>query len=319
MLIPNEMYRDIERRMMPMIRRKAARFRGHQDMDDAIQEARIVLFKALQSYDYNRQPDLERFVGVCLNNAFAGQFSKDTAQRRMPRRTVNNGDGTHSLIPMPPVTFVDEYEVSAGGGGSPELSSLHKESEGVIGSIVDDAIKTLGEREQAVLLCFVSPPPEIDLVPEDPGFNLAVAEYLGINKNMLDWSLHRVRQTLLKTMRQGEFEGHVGQRVSGPDWPHLSHSSIWLDEELLSDTITAKGLSAEVRDTLEESTQRAARWSITYDWGEALFLRLGEAAATLIMVGRFNSKSGTLFGSQYGSQQIPVPWYQKCIRVLNGT
>lgn len=315
-MIPHTMYNDIERQLMPMIRRKAARLRGFMDMDDAIQEARLVLFRALQSYDYNRQPDLERYVGVCLNNAFAGQYNKATAQCRMPRRPALQTDGSYAKVPTLPASMDMEPQSQDQGPECVLESSMQKVD---VDLIIGATEALLSERERDVLLCFLQPPPGVKSVPGDSGFNLEVAAYLGMTKNMIDWTLHRVRQALLEVFRFSEFSEGIGKLVGGPGWPHLSHSPYWADTDMLEWTISDRGLDGKVRSEERQGIPGAERWSIVYDWGEALFLRFGETAASLVMEGRFNPVCGILFGSQHGSQAIPVPWYQRCMRAVNGT
>jgi hypothetical protein len=189
----------------------------------------------------------------------------------------------------------------------------------MVGAVMEAVELKLNERERSVLACFVQPPPSITTHPTEPGFNLQVAAHLGITKNMLDWSLHRVRQSLLEVMRAPEFAEHVGPITNGPGWPHLAHSDSWHDVPLVEQVISARGYDDEIKSEDRKQAGDAECWSVVYSWGEALFLRLGELAATIVMEGRFNHNSGTLFGAQYGSQTIPVPWYQRCMRVLRGT
>lgn len=312
--IPHDLYEDIERRLMPMIRRKAARLRGFMDMDDAIQEARMVVFRVLHSYDFNRNPDLERYVGICLNNAFAGQYHKMGAQRRMPRRHTRDQEGNWVTAASPPTSLEDTDAMDR--SLSPELGVMLGESQGLVSELIAGVMERLGDRERAVLGAFVSPPAEIALHPGEPGFNQAVAAYLGINKNALDWSLARVRMLLLDEMRDSEFEA---DRVTGPDWPHLVHSSKWDDRSMITIAIGERHLDPTVRDTEARAMGDARMLSRVYDWGEALCLRLGEASATLVLQGRFNRLSGTLHGLKYGSQQVPLPWYQQCMKMIHGT
>ena len=312
--IPHDLYADIERQLMPMIRRKAARLRGFMDMDDAIQEARMVVFKVLHSYDFNRNPELERFVGICLNNAFAGHFHKMGAQRRMPRRHTRDTDGIWTAVPSPPLSLedVDATDQSI----NPEAGALLGESQGLVRQLLASLAPRLGPRERSVLGAFTSPPAAIVLHPGDAGFNQAVAAYLGINKNMLDWSLALIRRLMLEEMRRSDFET---DRVNGPDWPLLVHSNDWDDQSMILETITDRQLDPIVRNTEARAAGEARMFARVYEWGEALCLKMGEASATLLLQGRFNRLSGTLHGIKYGSQQVPISWYQQCMKMINGT
>jgi DNA-directed RNA polymerase specialized sigma24 family protein len=309
------MYEDIERRLMPMIRRKAARLRGFMDMDDAIQEARMVVFRVLHSYDFNRNPNLERYVGICLNNAFAGQYHKMSAQRRMPRRHTQDSEGNWATAPTPPMSLI-EMDASDNTMDS-EAGMMLLQSHGLVGRMIAAIWPQLNEKERAVIDAFIHPPPEIDVAPGEPGFNQAVAAYLGINKNALDWQLWRPRQLMLEAMRQSpEFDRSL---VSGPEWPHLVHSTEWDDQDMILGAISDRQLDPIVCDTEMRTAGDAKMFARVYEWGEALCLRLGEASATLLLQGRFNRLSGTLHGRKYGSQQVPVPWYQPCMKLINGT
>lgn len=315
-MISESMYEDIERQVMPLIRRKAAKLKGYMELEDAIQEARLVLFRVLQSYDYTRQPDLERYVAVCLNNAFAAQYHKATAQCRMPRRASQELDGTYSCVPSPPNQLLAEPEDDT--GDLEQIQILRDEATDVE-LIVAATEGLLSEREREVLLCIVQPPAEITVSPFDSGFNIQLAAYLGITKNMLDWSLHRVRQALLEVMRLPEFADHIGSLVSRDGWPHIECTEYWHDTDMVEWTIAERGLDGTVRDEKRQQVGDAECWSVVYSWGEAMFLRFGELTATLVLEGRFNHNSGTLFGAQYGSQDIPIPWYQRCMRMIRGS
>lgn len=318
-MIPHDLYEEIERELMPLIRRKAARLKGHMDLDDAIQEARVVLYRALQGYDFNRNPDLERFVGVCLNNAFAGHYNKAVAQRRMPRVAVRWPDGSYRSLPVPPTSMSKEGVLIEPPAklGDPEEGCMVDEAAGLATSLMDQVMTRLNDREQAVLLCFAHPPRAIDADPSDAGFNIQVAEYLGLNKNMLDWSLHRIRQTMLDVARQPEFEDDIGITVAQRGWPYMVHSPKWDDRRLLDRVLSERRLNRTVQQDVFQKAPGACRWSLMYDWGEMMCLRLGSRAATIVMEGRFNRLSGTLFGDERGSQNIPLPWYQRCMKKIN--
>jgi len=112
-------YVEIERSVMPLIRRKAATLRAVMDPEDAIQEARIVLFQALKSYDPDRQPDVKRYVARCLTNAFNTMYRKETALRRMPHVQFENGGRPAPARP-------DEYDDTQASSqdDSPEDAAL---------------------------------------------------------------------------------------------------------------------------------------------------------------------------------------------------
>lgn len=306
-------YRAIEKQVMPMIRRRAARLRSVMDPDDAIQEARIVLLKALQSYDADRTPDLRRYVSVCLNNAFNTLYRKETAKCRMPYVYTPSNNGWKAVPARP-----DELDESLVNSymATPEDTAIHRESEGRISQLTSRIEASLELRDRAVLYAFLSPPPGLS----NPPTNQEVADYLGLSKNMLDWSLHKIRKAMLAELRRGPASDTFLPMVTGHGWPHISHSDVPDDTDMIVSTIWDRELSQEVIAHEERAKGDAVYKSWTFRWGTVLVLRLGTRAATIVMVGRFNASNGLLFGTVCGCESIPVPWYSDVLKAVgNGT
>lgn len=295
-------YNTAEAKLLPLIRRKAQRYRGVMDLDDAIQEGRIVLYHALKSYRPEDQPDLARYVGRCLTNAFATQWHADTAQKRMPRQATFV-DGKYTSIPKPAASFDEAYTSLPSDHPCPEAQALAVEDTERVRDIVRVALRSLNEREQSVLLAIVQPPPEIPVHAFDCRFNQECARYLGLNKNQYDWALFKVRETLSKLLEN-----------NGDDrWPKVFQSDSWNDVSLLNDTISANGLDSVSIGVEESLNDKAGMVCRKYPWGCFLSLRLKKRTASFVIVGRLNRLSGVVYG-KIGHKKLPIKWFASAMK-----
>lgn len=304
----NRMYREIEESFMPMIRRKAARLTAVMPVDDAIQEGRMTLLRALEEYEPAVESDLTRFVSVCLNNAFNTLYRKETAQRRMPRVFDR---GTKASTPVRP----DELDESVVNGleSTPEELLSYRESEGIVASVATAIEGSLSLRDRLVMWAFVSPPPGLP----DPPTNQQVAEYLDINKNALDWSLHKIRKAMLAELRSGRASKSFLAMVTGHGWPFVAKSDKWDDTDFVAQIMWERELDGEITSTSEASNDHGAMIWWNTRWGHICSLRFAGRSATLLMVGRFNPANGLLFGSVCGCEPMPVPWYPELVKALS--
>jgi RNA polymerase sigma factor (sigma-70 family) len=310
------LYKDIEKLVMPMIRRKAARLGSIMDVDDAIQEARIVLFKALKSYEYNRQPDITRYVSVCLTNAFNTLYRKETARRRSPHVYTMTHDHRGlakgwTSIPVP-VNELDE-SVHNSGAATPEEVVEYKQAEGTIAALLSSIEDKLSLRDRLVLWTYMVPPAELGEFPT----NLEVADHLGLTKNMLDWSLHKIRKHLLAAMRGNAVDERFVSLISGHGWPFVATFDSW-DAEDTRELLDERELSTEVLSTTMKVHDGIAVKVDQYRWGTIHCIRSGDDAVTVLMVGRYNSATNMLFGSVCGCESVPVEWYTEHLKAAGG-
>lgn len=298
-------YEQIEQSMMPMIRRRAQRLRNVMDPEDAVQEARIALFNALKTYDKERQPDVKRYVGRCLSNAFNTMYRKETTRRRTPW-VASNG----TMVPVPP----DEFE--EGTMASEQLTAedvvAHREGAEMVAKLAASIQEKLSMRDMEVMYAFIAPPPELGEVPT----NQDVADHLNINKNALDWSLHKIRKLMLAEMRSGNISKKMLQMVTGHGWPHSEASAKWDDRDFVAQVIWDRDLCADVVRVEEVERGDAAMRRLTFRWGTAVTFKLGHRVATMVMIGRYNPTNNLLFGSVCGCESVAVPWYSQALKVL---
>lgn len=304
-------YALVERELRRLIRRKAVRLRGRMTMDDALQEARLEIFRALPSYDPSRP--LARFVGVCLRNKFASLHARAHRQKRMPH-TYARIDGSWVRQAAPPRSLGEDDALEP--SGDPESQLLAVESEGFTEDAISLVRAQLSERDRDVLDAFVTPPGGVALQPGERGYNRAIAAHLVLTKNKLDWSIARIRDLFFAILRE---HPHLDGRLSGPDWPYLVWTQRWDDRAFVERSIIRRQLNSEVRCREVRATSAARMFRQAYSWGEVLSLRLGSETATLFLQGHFNPLSGILKGRKYGRRPLPIAWYARCMKTLDET
>jgi len=221
----NEMYPDLHRQLDKLVRIKARKLSRWMPVEDAEQEGRMAMLRALKHYDCNKSNgSLECFVGACLDNAFRALYAKCVAQRRMPRAPVEDA-GAYTLVPTPP-TSLDSggFEgfpatcVSTSQLPTPETALAEREELGAIRVTLCEIRETLTQREAAVLELMMDPPAEA----EDGGraTNIGIARYMGLTKNQVDYAVLKVRRAIVEQVRAGAFSPSVTEAVarSGAKW-----------------------------------------------------------------------------------------------------
>lgn len=352
-----EMYPECEREMLPYMRFKARRLRSVHYLDeaDAIQEGRIALLSALVKYDMNRcEGSLKRYVGVALDNCYRDMLYKALAQARMPRGLVRDFDGNWRITPVAPMSldqvlqWSDDLQAQYGDSlASPipdpefivERSTLEQEAQRFKMKLMN----RLKGREKDVFECKVNPSTELlkmcDNIgieigcPDDDGEtygievpNYAIAKFLGINKNQVDWCVYKIKGIFTRMARGVDFSELFGSITESRGWPviHARWGS-GHDRDFQRKVIAGRKLGAVPVDGWDREDDHfsqapgCSRWIERYPWGMVMVLRRDEECVTLIIEGkRVNLSTGAVFGEDGLREDIVeyVPWYRDLVKRL---
>lgn len=296
-----DIYKDLEPRMLPLIKAKARVLARHEDIDDLVQEGRMVVLRVLSGYEYNRCDDLDRYVARCLSNAYKAMYAKITARCRMPR-VAYKADVGYTSVPLPPMSLEDiEPDAEC---ASPEDQISETERVRVCADIVNRMLGELKGRELDVFMRIIEPV----VFGGARVTTTDVMAALDVNKNMVDWSLYRIRRRFLELCREA-FSEVLGDAVSGDGWPHVyavrgrSEVSVarYLRELQLSTVVESRGE--------DEAAGEYQRRIDVYSWGSVMYAARNGMWTTVIMRGRFNPLFGEVHGRKQGSLKVPLDWY----------
>jgi hypothetical protein len=227
----NEMYADIERQVMPLIRRGARRLSrrlgGHIHEDDAIQAGRIVLWNALSGYDANAcNGDIERYVSRCLRNAYLSMYAKATAKRRMPQVVSREGVG-YSSRPLPPIPTsmcegTWEWRLQTGPGLDPQVALEYQEAAAEVHMNLAEVRAELNDVQGFIMDIVIDPPSDLMAIsvsmggdPNGPPMQRAIIKWLDplMTKNQVDNCLHMIRRAIIAHTERGQFSDSFAARV----------------------------------------------------------------------------------------------------------
>jgi len=346
----HDMWPDLERQMLPFIKAKAKkvkRFVHGLDMDDAIQEGRLALLAALIRYDYNKG-EFQRYAGKVLDNTYNDMMYGMLMQSRMPRAVVRDYNGEWVEKAQPPLSMnslMGEMEYESAVLGSPWR---RKSRRGLISKTVDPyegtkngeleeqakvfnlkMLNSLTGRDKDVFECRTNPSVDFLKMVQNIGgniyepTNLNIAQYLGVDKNAVDWSLYKIRAVFTKMARNKEFSDLFGEVVESNEWPmiHMSTKARH-DIEFVKKIIRSRRLDPKPMDGYHHEPdfyQQAGEYSRMierYPWGIVLVVSNLDVCRTLVIEGKFNPNTGEVFGQSGARETIPVNWYKKLAKEM---
>lgn len=352
--ILRDIYPECEREMLPHIKRKAWRVRSiapHMDLDDAIQEGRLALLSALIRYDFNRcDGDLKRYAGVALDNCYRDMFYRALAQVRMPRGVVRDLDGEWRLTPVVPMSLDEMLDMEL---AREELHSLVPEPDDVLEQSELDfeaqrfkmkLMNRLKGRAKEVFDCKVNPSTELlkmcdnlsielcgsvdeDGAPCDIEVpNYAIAKFLKINKNQVDWCVYKIKGAFTQLAKNIDFSELFGDVVESKGWPMIhTDSAEGHNKAFVRRTLLLRGLDPKPTKGWDkepdhfQSHNSVSRWIERYPWGMVMVLKMDEEWVTMVIEGeRVNTSSGAVFGKDGLHEDIidHVPWYRDVVKRL---
>lgn len=336
-----EMYPEIERRLMPLIKRKYNKYSTHAGIkkigrEDALQEARIALLTALSKFDYNRcQGKLERFAGVVLEKAYLCMAYEALAQSRTPYVSYTDEHGELVRVASASLTMDDlmgrEPVADLFTAEDEDLASERERRLRIIRMRMMNALKG---RDLDVFNCKTNPPPELLKTLQNNGAelddhdleitNLDIAEHLGISKNAVDWSISKIRHLFTDFAKDEDFIDLFGDAIEkGRPVIHTSegkeHDTAFVRQIIAKRKLDPRPL-ADFNDRDDYCMKVGAfeRMIERYPWGVVLVIKNGEDCRTLVIEGKVNFRSGEVFGDSGARERIPVQWYVTLAKAMQG-
>jgi len=330
-VIPRDIYADLERPLMPMVRTLSAQFAPALGIgiDDAFQEARLALWEAFQGYDYNRsRGGVRSFARVAVRNAFCALLYKATTQTRNPHTVYEDEMGRqhvakHRLASLDDISPASTPQVFP----DPEEGAKYHEIGDRVRVLRMRLYRSLSDRERQVFRCRAQPSERFLLYLRNIGAetpeptNVQIAEFLGLSKNAVDWSLHKIRKRFVDIAEEPEFSELVEGLVEDGSWPMIHISENPDDADFVRDVIASRKLDPRPipgrRDI--QATEGCGRIVETYSWGAVIHLRYGEEARTVLVEGRFNKATGEVHGEfgNWKSLAESIPWYRRLNKELD--
>jgi len=206
--VSEETYRKVEQEVMPVIRYRAGRLNRLTgcDVEDAAQRMKIALWTSLQRFDPERG-DIVRFASKCLTNAYRVLIQAEKAQKRRPtvpeyedywKRPTCLMLGMDDLVPAIEPCGRDE---------APDDAVERAQKEALARELKIRLRSALDEREQAILMLRLDPPPDLLAESEsDAPSACAIARYLYVSRNQVNWSLAKIRKLAARMIRTPEFQ-----------------------------------------------------------------------------------------------------------------
>lgn len=340
-----EMYPECEREMMPHMRFKARRLRSvapYLDEEDAIQEGRLALLSAMIRYDMNKcGGSLKRYAGFVLDNCYRDMFYKVLAQVRMPRGLVRDMDGEWRLTPVAPMSLDEMLEMDREPDGDwmdPEEAACRSALESEAQRFKMKMMNSLKGRVKAVFECKMHPSTSLLKMCDNMGIelgggeqgveipNYAIANYLDLTKNQVDWCVHKIKGVFTKLAKDVDFSELFGHLAEGKGWPMIhAKAGCAHDLDFQRRVIASRKLDPQPKagwDKEHDHFQKGeghSRWIERYDWGMVMVLRRTEECVTLVIEGeRINTNTGAVFGSDGLREDINeyVTWYRDVVKHL---
>lgn len=324
-----DLYRDVEREVMPIIRGAAGAFarRLGVDVEDAIQEGRMALLYALSKYDYNlSKGGIFNYARTAVRQSMFGLLYAATTQSRRPHIVIEE-DGELKMVRSWPVLMGD-FELEANEATrDPEREAMDAEMIEALGRLKMRLVRRLNPFQLKVFAC---------LSNQDPSFlvylrniqcaeerNAQIADYLGTGKNHVDWAVHQIKHHFTE-LAEKQFSDLVKDAIQEGKWPmfHVSHRGndvAFIQKVLAEQSLDPRPTGAPEVKRNEVDGVICMRSIETYHWGSVIHLRHGDVAATVIAEGRFNAISGEVLTSTglWKNIKSVLPWYAAAQRCLS--
>jgi hypothetical protein len=334
--ISPDLYRDVEREVMPIIRGAAGAFAARLGigLDDAIQEGRIALLEALQKYDYNlSKGGIFNYARRAVRQSMYGLLYTATTQSRQPHIVIED-NGVQKTVRSWPIAMGDFELTMCDKTPDPERAAMDRELIEGLGELKMRLVNRLNDFQKKVFACLSNQDQSftlylrnIDLTTDSAHAaeekNALIAAYLGTGKNHVDWAVHQIKRHFTE-LAEKQFSDIVQNAVQEGKWPmfHVSHRGN--DVSFIQKTLSEQGLDPRPLGAPEMKRCEAdgvvcSRSIETYDWGAIIHLRFGTKTATVIAEGRFNAVSGEVLTGTglWKNIKSELPWYAAAQRVLS--
>jgi len=321
------LYQELVPHVEGVIRDESERFHRALgvDRDDAEQEARIALLMSLPHYDYAKsRGGIKAYARRVIRNAMCGLMYAATAQMRAPHVVVTSPDGSERLLRYSVESMESHPLLDPPDEGCPESEYLHAEADERIRLLRLRLMMSLSGRERDVFEC-QSQPSEAFLIYmrnrgiESPTID-AIGGFLGLNKNEIDWSVHKIKRLFTIILEESEYIDIIEASMRDGRWPMVYKSDMAADVLFIQTLIDARQLDARPCAAVDATSDGDIHRIIEhYEWGSIVHLRLDdERQATLLLEGRFNHRTGEVIGVAGHWKQVSdyLPWYGELNKAL---
>lgn len=329
-----ELYPEVAAAVRPVILCHARKISTalHIPMDDAVQEVSMALFRGMQGYDFNRSHGgIHAYADTILRNCAASIITSSISTTRCPH-VVYREDGKLKVAKRARLASLDELTAEGDRPriepccyDTPEDAYTRGEMYHRRAKLKMRLVNKLTERERDIFKCLTQPAEGFLMFLRNIGLeeptHAAVARYLGLGKNAVDYSAFCIRSKFTK-LAEAEFPDLIEEHIERGTWPmiHVSREPR-PDHEFCTRTIRERGLDPRpvepARDI--EVSGEWAREIHNYPWGVVLIVKRGDKYRTMVIEGRFNKLSGGVSGADGTWKNVSdeVPWYAKLVRELS--
>jgi len=330
-----DLYPELEASLRPTMLQMAQQFAPSlgMDVDDAMQEARIAIHLAFQSYDYNRSHGgIRAFARQVIKHTFCGLAYAAATRARCPHTVYTDDSGQSQVVKHRKLASLEDL-LESGGLQWPLSMECEAEAELDTHRIADRLMvlrmrlyNQLGPQEQQVFRLKARPPEAFLVFLRNIGVDAAdvnhkhIARYLGTTKNSVDYSLLKIRGDF-RRLAEHEFSDLVADLIRDGDWPMVHVSNNPNDAAFVRQVIQSRKL-----DPRPLPQRRDIRIGLSvgriierYHWGAVLHLKLRDHRATVVVEGRFNENTGDVFGQHGIWKPITedVPWYKTLVQEID--
>jgi hypothetical protein len=230
---------------------------------------------------------------------------------------------------------------------SPEMNVINNKISSELGKFTMKIYNKLDGVDYDVFKCKVHPPHDfldmmfmdgVDFVYRTAKGELMLAEdfsvpvehiskYLNIDRNAVGWSLYKIRKLFLEMARNDEdFSELFEDLVIDRRWPQvlwkaannedLEFKRMVFKKHALN-TIQIKEYDYSIsqrKDSIGNPYySRLIKW---YTWGCTITIKRDKIYYTIIAIGRFNIRTGAVFGSNDSQVHMPMKWYKTMVKEL---
>jgi len=325
----------IEAEMLPIIEAKARRIErfipgSYFDFEDAVQEGRMTLLKAMLRYD-EVEGELSRYVSSAINNSYKTMLYKMLTQRRTPRAFVKESGGWTEVMYSPVPVF--DFETVKGESENPETSSRNAEVEEQLRIFNLKMLNTLKGKTKQVFECMVNPDCAfLSMIKSEEDGDIdnptrkQIASYLGLDHNAVSWCVKKIKIQFTKMVRKKSFNELFGNLVNTSGWSMLHISEKKDDSKFVVDVMKKRRLENRAVKgfrqyaDFEQATKdgKCYRRITRYSWGAVLVFGIGGEWRTVVVEGELNSRSGIVTGRNGSKEVLPVAWYKDIVKTLQG-
>jgi len=300
-------------------------------MDDAIQEVSMALYRGMQGYDFNRSHGgIHAYADVILRNCAASIITSSISTTCCPH-VVYREDGKLKVAKRSRLASLDELTADGDRAriepccdDTPEDAYTRGEMQARRAKLKMRLVNKLTERERAIFKCLTQPAEGFLMFLRNIGLeeptHAAVARYLGLGKNAVDYSAFSIRTKFTK-LAEAEFPDLIEGYIERGTWPmiHVSREP-HPDHEFCTRVIRERGLDPRPTEPARD-IEMAGDWAReihNYPWGVVLIIKRGAKYRTMVIEGRFNKLSGGVSGADGTWKNVSgeVPWYPKLVREL---